>query len=326
MIVHRHKNGKDDKGKLRFKYKDSRGRLINDDSVIEKIKRIPIPPAYVNVVIDLKNGAKVFAKGYDVAGRRQYIYNPDYVKKQDANKYCNLIKFGKKLPEIKRSVDRMIHSKVSKERIMGLVLRIIMQCNFRVGNEVYKKKHKSFGISTIEANHVQIKGENKANIKFIGKKGVLNECMVRNGVLVDQLRELIDKRGKGSGKPLFMYKEGRELKRVCAIEINNYLKKFGPFTSKSFRTWEANTVMLKRLLTVPVDGQVTKRKKKVTNMIKEVAIELHHTPAICRRSYLIPNLLDLYVQHPTKFAVLKKSFKSGKELGEVLIDYLKSIC
>lgn len=327
MIVHRHvKNkGKNNKGreKILFEYKDARGRVINDEATMAKILAVRVPPAYTDVEINLDPKAAIFAKGKDVAGRRQYIYNPKYVEGQSTKKYCNLIKFGKELPRIKSSVDRMIKSGKGRDRMIGLVLRIIMQCNFRIGNEVYKKKHNSYGITTLESNHIKIKGEGKAHIKFVGKKGVVNECMVRNGVLVNELRELIDKRGKGA---IFRYKDGKELKRVCAIEVNNFLRSFGPFTSKSFRTWEANMVMLKKLMGVGVKKAVTKRKKVVSGLIKEVAVELHHTPAICRRSYLVPGVLELYVDHPTKFAELKKRFKGGMELGEVLTSYLKDIC
>ena len=330
MIVHRHvkSKGKDNKGreKILFEYKDARGRVINDEAVIAKIMAVRVPPAYTDVEIDLDPKAKVFAKGKDIAGRRQYIYNPRYVNGQSAKKYCNLIKFGRELPRIKSKVDKMIRGGKGKDKMIGLVLRVIMQCNFRIGNEVYKKKHNSYGITTLESNHIKIKGEGKAHIKFVGKKGVVNECMVKNGVLVNELRELIDKRGGKKGEGIFMYKEGKELKRVCAIEVNNFLRSFGPFTSKSFRTWEANIVMFKKLMGVGVEKAVTKRKRVVAGLVKEVAVELHHTPAICRRSYLVPGILGLYVDHPTKFADLKKRFKGGMELGEVLISYLKEIC
>lgn len=326
MIVHRHvKNkGKNNKGrdKILFEYKDARGRVISDQTILDKILAVRVPPAYTDVEINLDPKTPVFAKGKDVAGRRQYIYNPSYVEGQSAKKYCNLIKFGKELPRIKKSVDRMIKSGKGKDKMIGLMLRIIMQCNFRIGNEVYKKKYNSYGITTLEKNHVKIKGEDKVQIKFVGKKGVVNECMVRNGVLVNELRELIDKR---SGA-IFRYKEGKELKKVCAIEINNFLKSFGPFTSKSFRTWEANMVMLKKLMGVCTDKTITKRNKVVSGLIKEVAVELHHTPAICKRSYLVPGILDMYINHPTKFAELKRKYKNGIELGEVLSIYLKEIC
>lgn len=327
MIVYRYiknkvKNSKG-KEKILFEYKDVNGEIINDKSTLNKILKVRVPPAYTDVEIDLDPKAVVFAKGKDIAGRKQYIYNPNYVEKQKTKKYCNLIKFGKKLPSIKNSVDRMIKTGKGKDKMIGLVLRIIMQCNFRIGNEIYKKKHSSYGITTLESNHINIKEDGKAHIKFVGKKGVVNECMVKNGVLVNELRELIDKRGKGA---VFRYKEGKEFKRVCAIEVNNFLRSFGPFTSKSFRTWEANIVMLKKLIGLGEEKAVTKRKKIVSDLIKEVAVELHHTPAICRRSYLVPNILDTYIDHPTNFSELKKKFKEGMELGDVLISYLKDIC
>lgn len=327
MLVYRHikSKKKDNKGKekILFEYKDVNGKIINDKNTIEKILSVRVPPAYTDVEINLDPKVAVFAKGKDVAGRRQYIYNPSYVDKQSNKKYCNLIKFGKVFPRIKSSVDKMVQSEKGKDKMIGLVLRVIMQCNFRIGNEVYKKKHSSYGITTLESNHIKIKGDGKAQIKFVGKKGVINECMIKNSVLVNELRELIDKRGKGA---IFRYKDGKDIKRVCAIEVNNFLRSFGPFTSKSFRTWEANMVMLKKLMKVGAEKSVTKRKKVVSGLIKEVAVELHHTPAICRRSYLVPDVLDLYVDHPTKFNELKKKFKGGMELGEVLTSYLKEIC
>lgn len=314
----------DPEGKIEFEYIDSRGKVIDDPEVLQYIHSVRVPPAYKKVVINLKPDSKVFAKGEDDAGRRQYIYNPKYVEEQSKNKYCNLIKFGRELPRIREKIDEMIQKRQhSLDRMIALILRIIMQCNFRVGNEVYRKKHHSYGISTIEPEHVRLNGD-RAKIKFIGKKGVLNECALRNSVLVDQLHELIDK--GGHGQPLFWYKEGREKRRVTAIDINNFLRKFGPFTSKSFRTWEANMVMFKRLLNAKQETAVTKRKKQVRELIKDVAVELHHTPAICKRSYLVPSLLNLYVESPTKFGKLRKEYKGGKPLCELFIQYLESVC
>lgn len=327
MIVHRYvKNiNKNNKGKEKiiFEYKDSRGIIINDKATLAKILAVRVPPAYTNVEIDLDPNTAIFAKGKDVAGRKQYIYNPKYVEKQNIKKYCNLIKFGKKLPLIKKSIDKMIKNGKGKDKMIGLVLRIIMQCNFRIGNEIYKKKYNSYGITTLQSNHIKIKSNEKAHIKFIGKKGVVNECMFKNKEVVNELRELIDKSTKGT---IFKYKEGKDIKNICAIEVNNFLRSFGPFTSKSFRTWEANNVMLKKLMGINVEKSITKRKKIVSELIKDVAIELHHTPAICRRSYLVPGVLDLYIDHPTKFAELKNKFKNGMEIGEVLTTYLKDIC
>jgi DNA topoisomerase-1 len=311
-----------------FKYTDINGNSIKDPKIIKHITSIRVPPAYKNVQIYTNPKSKVFAKGIDEAGRSQYIYNPKYVEKQSKNKYCNLIKFGKKLPAIRAEVDKMIRSDkmLTKNKMIGLILRIIMQCNFRVGNEIYKKKHSSYGISTIENKHIKFKGSNKAEISFIGKKGVLNECLVSNSTLVSQLRELIDKCGKDG--TIFRYKDpgnGSE-KKIKANDINEFLSKFGPFTSKSFRTFEANMIMLERLFKDEIPDVLTHRKKKVVALVKEVAEELHHTPAICRKSYLIPDILETYVENPAKFEELKRRYKRGNKVNNILLDYLGSIC
>lgn len=311
-----------------FKYTDINGNPIKDPKIIKHITSIRVPPAYRDVQIYTDPKSKIFAKGIDEAGRSQYIYNPKYVEKQSKNKYCNLIKFGKKLPKIRAEVDKMIRSNklLTKEKMIGLILRIIMQCNFRVGNDIYKKKHSSYGVSTIENKHIKFKGSNKAEISFIGKKGVLNECLVSNSTLVSQLRELIDKCGKDG--VLFRYKDpenGKE-KKIKATDINEFLSKFGPFTSKSFRTYEANLIILERLFKEDVSDVLTHRKKQVVALIKEVAIELHHTPAICRKSYLIPDILNTYIEHPDKFKELKRRYNAGNKISNILLDYLGSIC
>ena len=311
-----------------FKYTDINGNPIKDPKIIKHITSIRVPPAYRDVQIYTDPKSKIFAKGIDEAGRSQYIYNPKYVEKQSKNKYCNLIKFGKKLPKIRAEVDKMIRSNklLTKEKMIGLILRIIMQCNFRVGNDIYKKKHSSYGVSTIENKHIKFKGSNKAEISFIGKKGVLNECLVSNSTLVSQLRELIDKCGKDG--VLFRYKDpenGKE-KKIKATDINEFLSKFGPFTSKSFRTYEANLIILERLFKEDISDVLTHRKKQVVALIKEVAIELHHTPAICRKSYLIPDILNTYIEHPDKFKELKRRYNAGNKISNILLDYLGSIC
>ena len=49
---------------------------------IERIKKLVIPPAWINVVISNNPKDKVQCTGYDDKGRKQYKYNTEFIQEQ----------------------------------------------------------------------------------------------------------------------------------------------------------------------------------------------------------------------------------------------------
>lgn len=285
-----------------FAYYTKQGKKVTDPEIIEYIKSLKIPPNYVDVEINLNKNAKLLATGYDVKGKKQYIYNPKFVAVRSREKICNLIDFGQKLPLINSDILRLLNSPgIFKEKLIALIIRIIMECNFRIGNPIGEEKYNSYGVSTMIKSHVNFNG-NKVKLDFVGKRGVRNVCLIQDKVTKKVLKEIYD-RAKHNRNHLFIFRnENRELVPIGSTDVNDFLKKYGNFTTKDFRTWFANIHFIDAIQDfTPIPDTIKARKKATKNAIEEAAKKLHHTVAICKKKYIVPEMVDLYIQSPNTF-------------------------
>lgn len=293
-------------GKTNFYYVDSKGRKITDKKIIEYVTHLPIPPMYHDVKIYL-NSKKVIAIGTDDAGRKQYIYNPDHVKKMTKKKYNSMVSVGKVMPKINRLIDKNLRLKTyTKEKLIATVLKIMLICNFRIGNGKYKELYNSYGISTITKKHITV-SPNSVHIKYVGKKGVNNECTVKDPIIVGIIKYLYKKR-----------KINDVFFGVSSNDVNDFLKQFGNVTTKNLRTWNANVIYLgflrKIILENPQMDSVAKRKKLSTLAITKTAESLHHTTAICKKSYINNAIINLFVDDPVMFVRYAKKYTKPEDL------------
>jgi len=238
-----------------------------------------------------------------------------------------LIDFGHSLPRIYADCDKyMLAAKPTRNKIIAIIIKIISLCYFRVGNAKYIKLYNHYGISTIKKNHVKVTPRG-VHIKFIGKKGVLNECMLEEPKIVNAVKSLLNRK---NGDNVFVYEEGKEKKVITAIEINDWLQQYGPdFSTKMFRNYDAN-VMFIEFARKEHSGQdhspdqlsLAKRKKILAAGMKAVSQEINNTPAICKKAYMSPDLIQLYLDHPRKFKTLflKKGLASA-----AFISFLKTL-
>ena len=261
-------------------YTDKHGKSIKKPKL-----NIYIAPAYRDVKINLNPNAKILAIGRDERDRPQYIYNPNVVKKRSKGKFKKLIKFGKNYDKIVQHIERDFSKRgESKNKQIAMILKIIMDCNFRIGNDRYTRDNNSFGVSTLTCKHVK-KKRNLVLIDFIGKKGVRNTCVVKNKKIRNNL--LTQKRKKQSDDRIFVY-DGVEIK---STDVNEYLKRLGNYTTKNFRTWGANTELIRSLLD----------DNDLTQSVDMVAQKLHHTSAICKKNYIDPKLIEFYERNEKRF-------------------------
>ena len=79
----------------KFYYEDSLGNRIKDETHLQRIRTLVLPPAWTSVWISLKANAYLQATGMDVAGRKQYRYHSKWVKRRSEHKYFRLLEFGK---------------------------------------------------------------------------------------------------------------------------------------------------------------------------------------------------------------------------------------
>lgn len=314
------------KGKVvrEFEFHSDKHKKISDKKVLSYVDKIVIPPAWVHVIVYYSTTPryyKVLATGIDEAGRKQYIYAPWWIKKAKNVKFCQMIEFAKNFPKVEQKINTsMKNTRFNKNKIIALIMKIIIHCNFRIGNMKYVNLYKSYGVSTLESRHVKIKG-NSTSIKFIGKKGVLNECLIQDKSIADNLKKLT--RGKKTGDKIFMYFEnGNHL--IKHTEINDWLKSISnTFTSKMFRIYQANILLIGRLR--DVDGRQlskAKRKKHSIQVYKEIAETIHNTPAVSKKDYCDSDIGELYIEKPRAW---NNRFGSNSE-RVCFINWLKSKC
>ena len=298
-------------------YIDKRGNKLSKKDYEPFIKNIYIAPAYDNVKINKKKQDKVLAIGTDDKGRKQYTYNPNYIQSATDNKYRKLIEFGNNYSCIMKRIHKdMISFEDSKKKQVALILKMMDECNFRVGNEKYTKENKSFGVCTLENQHIKV-NKSGVTIDFIGKEGVRNTCRVKNKRLIKNLRtkkKILHKKDR-----IFTYRSNHKYYNVSAPDVNKYLKQFGDFSAKNFRTWTANTDLIKEL-----KKPTTNLKKHLSDSIKKVAHKMHHTPSICKKNYINKELMDMYIDHNDKFRYYFTS--TDKEgISENFIKFLKDV-
>ena len=315
------------KGKKYYhKYYDKKGKELKDKDYIKKITDgIYISPAYDNVKINLKKNAKVRAIGYDTEKRPQYVYNKKFIESQKEKKFDHMSTFGKKFTKINQKINEDLYStKDSKEKQVAMILKLIMECHFRIGNERYSKKYKSYGTTTLENKHIKLKKDHVI-IDFIGKKKVRNVCTVRNKKVVKTLKE--KKRTLSKNDRVFTYRKGNEYFNIQSADVNKYLKQFGKFSAKNFRTWGANIEFIVQVNKYCKKEKMNTKKQIeacIKKSIQEVACKLHNTSAVCKANYLDPELLKFFTNDPEGF--LKHfDIHSKEELYKKYVSFLDNL-
>jgi DNA topoisomerase-1 len=316
-----------------YKFRD--GSIVKDKVILEYIEKLVIPPAYMSVEIYYQaNGREPKIKyiGYDDKGRVQAIYSKKWTEQARSIKLCNLVHFGEELPMIMSRMDNhMRSSRMTKNKVIATILKIISICYFRIGNIKYENLYSSHGISTLSKKHIKFLDDNKVvQMSFIGKKGVLNEGTIDDPLTVNVLRDLYNT--KSHDQHLFMYQLDGKWNHVTHIDINNWLKEINPiFTSKMFRTFDANSLLISELNnlhtaenTKPAQLSPSKRKKKVVAALNVVAEKVHNTPAISKKSYCDIDMIDMYITQPRKWQSFFRTPSTSDRIK--FVNYLKKKC
>ena len=289
---------------------------MKDKKYIENVtKGVYIAPAYDNVKINLRKKDKVLAIGRDDKGRSQYVYNKEHTKSQSIKKFNRMIDFGKHFKKINEKINEDFYSvKDSKNKQISIILKLIIECHFRVGNDVYSRKNNSYGTTTLKGEHIRIKNKSEMVIDFNGKKNVRNVCTIRNKKMIQTLRQ--KKRTLNKEDRIFSYRRGEKYYNIKSSDVNKYLKQFGKFTAKDFRTWGANIELIKQLM--------KNKNSDMKKCIKIVSNKLHNTPAICKSNYLDPELIEFYKNDKEGFCDYFK-YKTEQTLYNQYIHFLEDL-
>lgn len=282
-----------------FRYYDANGREIADPAALERIDKLRIPPAWRDVWISPRAGAKLQATGRDKAGRLQYLYSAEFRAGQERAKYARLIQFGEKLPELRTAMaEHMDHEELSRERVCAVALRLINIGWFRPGSERYAKASRTHGITTLRKGHAGVRGH-KVTLSFRGKHKVWVHNQLVDTELAAAIKELLDLRG---GSRLFRFRNGDEaIVNLTERHLNDYVKTYlgDEFTAKDFRTWGGTLMAAIGLAERGPAETEAKGKKAVAAVCRSVAEKLGNTPAVCRASYISPAVIDQYLDGRT---------------------------
>jgi DNA topoisomerase-1 len=276
-----------------FRYKPQSGRLTQAD--LQRICELKIPPAWTEVAINPAANGRVQAVGKDAAGRWQYLYHQNHTRAQEFRKFQRLKKFGQAIPKMRRTVARHLRQPgLGRERVLACILRILSTCFMRPGSEVYASEHGSYGIATLRRKHVKVKGE-LVEFDFPGKSGVRQQRQLRDRKVARVIRATL----KLPGYNVFKYENGEgQIVNVTRRHINEYIKELmgENFSAKDFRTWAGTLVCACALARQgdEIPEQKVARKKKIVAAIKETAEVLGNTPAVCRGSYVCPEIINAY--------------------------------
>jgi DNA topoisomerase-1 len=314
--------------KPNFWYENANGEKIKDKPTLAYLDALRIPGAYHDVIIFYVKNPKILFQGYDDAGRLQQIYSPAHCRAATKHKFQALVEFGHALPKIYADCERFMEAKYNtKNKIISIIIKIISLCYFRIGNTKYVQLYDHYGISTIRVSHIK-ENSKGLHIKFVGKKGVINECLIQDKKINNSLKSLLV--GKKPRDHIFVYEEQGEKKLITAIEINNWLGQYGKdFTTKMFRNFDANILLIDFMKmehskqdVSPEQLPLTKRKKILVSAMKEISQQINNTAAICKKAYISPDLIKLYIDHPRKFKTL---FLKDGSSRLAFINFLKTI-
>ena len=309
------------KDKYTYEYLDHKGKKINQSIVKKLLEGFYVPPAYKDVKINLNKNDKVLAIGYDEKDRPQYIYNKKFTEQNSKNKFHKMIVFGENYKKIMNSVKRDLYSEdETKEKQIASALMLVVDCGIRIGSEKYRDENDSFGATTLEPRHIKIKGD-VVSVDFIGKKGVQNKGKCRSKRLSRNLR--IKKRTLKKDDSLFTYRTGDKWYTLKSTDVNKYLKKFGNFSSKNFRTWVANLSFISEILKYDNPITETEKKKNINEALQKTAHKLNNTSSVCKKNYIDPYLIDLYMNDTKRFINSFKHALTKDEISEIYIKLLK---
>lgn len=277
----------------RFIYLDADGNQVKDSETLARIAALVIPPAYTDVWICQDPQGHLQATGRDARGRKQYRYHAQWRELRDAHKYGRMLAFAQVLPKLRRQVDsHLSRPGLDREKVMALVISLLDSTLIRIGNQQYLRDNQSYGLTTLRTRHVKVEGST-IRFHFRGKRGVEHDVAVRDRRLAGILKRCLEL----PGQELFQYlDENGERRSIGSGDINQFLHELtgADFTAKDYRTWAGSALALHLLRPLAWTPE-TEAKRQIASIVKDVARRLGNTPAVCRRCYIHPAVLEHYI-------------------------------
>ncbi len=278
-----------------FSYVGPDGAPIHDEDELRRIKALAIPPAWTGVWIAPTPHGHIQATGRDAKGRKQYRYHARWRQVRDEAKYERMIAFGEALPRIRARVARdLALPGLPREKVLATVVRLLETTLIRVGNEEYARENRSFGLTTLRNRHVDVAGST-LRFHFRGKSGIVHDVDLRD----PRVARIVKRCQDLPGRELFQYVDAEgERHSVDSDDVNEYLREISgqEFTAKDFRTWAGTVLAALALREFESFDSETQARQNIVRAIEQVAQRLGNTPAVCRKCYVHPAVLDAYLE------------------------------
>jgi DNA topoisomerase-1 len=277
-----------------FRYVGPDGKVVRDKATLERIRSLAIPPAYTDVWICPVPSGHIQATGRDVRGRKQYRYHPKWRATRDETKFGRMLAFSEALPKIRRRAEQDLERPgLPREKVLATVVRLLECTGIRVGNDEYARNNKSFGLTTLQDDHVEISGST-LHFEFRGKSGKTHTVSLSDR----RLAKIVRRCQALPGEDLFQFVgEDGVQQTIGSGDVNDYLRDIAgeDFTAKDFRTWSGTTLALVALREIGPSATEREGKSAIVRAIDQVAEQLNNTRAVCRKYYVHPMVFDEYL-------------------------------
>lgn len=277
-----------------FSYRDPDGAVIRDRPLLARIRSLAIPPAWTDVWICPDPDGHMQATGRDARGRKQHRYHPSFREHREREKYERMLTFARLLPVIRERVDAdLSRPGLPREKVLAAVVRLLELTLIRVGSEEYARLNKSFGLTTLRDRHARIEGT-RVRFSFRGKSGVRHDVTLRDRRLANVVARCQDL----PGQDLLQYvDEDGSVRDVRSDDVNEYLRDITgeDVTAKDFRTWAGTVLAYRALLALQPGASDRETRRNVVEAIRQTAEALGNTPAVARKSYVHPAVVEAYL-------------------------------
>jgi DNA topoisomerase-1 len=275
-----------------FAYRDAAGKRVTDRATLARIRTLAIPPAWTEVWICADPRGHVQACGRDARQRKQFRYHWKWRQVRDCAKHDRCRAFGRVLPKLRAAIDRDLHRDgLGRDTVIAAIVMMMDRGRLRIGNDEYARANGSHGACTLEDDDVRIGRDGVVKVDFVGKGGVRHTVTIEHSRLADVVRAC----RAIPGRRLFQWcTDDGVHKSVTARDVNAYIRDRtgGSFTAKDFRTWHASRLCERLLRKCGPDAAATARRRTVAQVVKQVAEQLGNTPAVARKSYIDPDVID----------------------------------
>ncbi len=302
---------------LRYSSDQEPGLNLNKVSAkdLKRVKSLRIPPAWKGLWVCKDAKGHIQATGKDERGRKQYIYHPEWKEVRAQTKFHKLLTLAEVLPKIRREISKDISKKeIDKPKVVATIIELAEKTLIRIGNEEYVKENHSYGLTTIRINQVKVSGS-EIHFHFKGKSGVLHDV----DFFDERLAKVVLSCEEIHGQELFCFRDAAgKVHGVHSGDVNEYLKITSgvEISVKDFRTWYGTVKALAHLVKFEPCETLAERKKNVVKTVEVVSEHLRNTKAVCRKSYIDPNVIECYLSG----GELTSPCKCGSKFKDLHVD------